>query len=158
MAPLGVRRVEELVAVVRDESDDRLPPEARLAMTTVADQLDDLQRRLCDLERAILRWHRQNVNPMLVLRNAVCNHEWKQTWHSLHAQRHGVRTKRRQATSQQRLECAMWFLATWGVRIYRLSHPSPPAPPTRPGSGYSWRKPFLRRLPTPTATVEIGAK
>ena len=60
VAPLGVRRVEELVAVVRDEADDRLPPEARLAMTTVAGQLDDLQRRIRDLERAILRWHRQN--------------------------------------------------------------------------------------------------
>jgi transposase len=60
VAPLGVRRVEELVAVVRDEADDRLPPEARLAMTVVAGQLDDLQRRIRDLERAILRWHRQN--------------------------------------------------------------------------------------------------
>ena len=39
---------------------DRLPPEARLARTTVADHLDDLQRQLRDLERAILRWHRQN--------------------------------------------------------------------------------------------------
>lgn len=60
VAPLGVRRVEELIAVVRDEEDGRLPPEARLAMTTVADQFDSLQRRIRDLERAILRWHRQN--------------------------------------------------------------------------------------------------
>ncbi len=60
VAPLGVRRVAELVAVVRDEADDRLPPEARLAMATVAEQLEDLQRRTRALEAAILRWHRQN--------------------------------------------------------------------------------------------------
>lgn len=60
VAPLGIRRVGELVAIVRDESDDRLPPEARTAMTIVADQLADLQRRLRELERAILHWHRQN--------------------------------------------------------------------------------------------------
>jgi transposase len=60
VAPLGIRRVGELVAIVRDETDDRLPPEARLAMTLVADQLADLQRRLRDIERAILHWHRHN--------------------------------------------------------------------------------------------------
>ena len=110
------------------------------------------------LKGAGMRWARHNVDPMLVLRNAVCNHEWQQTWESAQAHRHGVRTQLRQATSQQRLERAMWFLATWGVRVYRLSHPSPPAPPSRPGSGYSWRKPFLRRLPAPRAPIELGAK
>jgi hypothetical protein len=100
---------------------------------------------------------------MLVLRNAVCNREGKQTWEASLAQR--------QAQSQQRLERAWWFLVVWGVRLYRLSHPSAANAPTtraqtlqkqptvRPGSGYSWRKPFLRRLPsTPVATEEIGAK
>src|SRR5262245_26663885 len=42
VAPLGVRRVEKLIAVVHDKEDNRLPPEARLAMTAVADQLDNL--------------------------------------------------------------------------------------------------------------------
>ena len=110
------------------------------------------------LKGAGMRWARHNVNPMLVLRNAVCNHEWKQTWETSQAHRHVVRTKLRQATSQQRLERAMWLLAIWGVRVYRLSHPSLPAPTSRPGSGYSWRKPFLRRLPAPRVTSELGAK
>jgi transposase len=59
VAPLGIRRVGELIAIVRDETDDRLPPEAKVAMTIVADQLADLQR-LRDIERAIVHWHRQN--------------------------------------------------------------------------------------------------
>ena len=60
VAPLGIRKVGELIAVVRDEADGRIPPEARFAMVAVADQLDDLQRRIRDLERQITRWHRQN--------------------------------------------------------------------------------------------------
>lgn len=60
VVPIGIKRVGELVAVIRDEADVRLPPDARFAMTAVADQLEDLQRRIHDLEGAINRWHRQN--------------------------------------------------------------------------------------------------
>jgi len=123
------------------------------------------------LKGAGMRWRRQNVNPMLVLRNAVCNREWKQSWATAVAHRQALRTTRRQAKSQQRLERALWFLVVWGVRVRRLSHPpvaaasTPTAealekpPPRRSGSGYSWRKPFLRRPPsTPVATAEVCAK
>ena len=124
------------------------------------------------LKGAGMRWHRQNVNPLLVLRNAVCNREWKQTWEVSVAHRQALRAQQRQATSQQRLERASWFLVVWGVRVYRLSHPSGAACPAptvveslaeqsirRPGSGYSWRKPFLRRPPSsPVATAEVCAK
>jgi hypothetical protein len=118
-----------------------------------------------------MRWCRHNVNPILVLRNAVCNREWKQTWEASRTHRQALRTQRRQAKSHQRLERACWFLVIWGVRVHRLSHPSAAAPPTttaevlqkqptaRPGSGYSWRKPFLRRPPsTAGATAELCAK
>jgi transposase len=60
VAPLGIRRVTELIAIVRDETDARLPPEARSAMVLVAGQLEELQRRIRELERAIHLWHRQN--------------------------------------------------------------------------------------------------
>ena len=122
------------------------------------------------LKGAGMRWARQNVNPMLVLRNAVCNREWKQTWETSMAHRQTLRAKLRQAQSQQRLESALWFLVIWGVRLQRLSQSSGAAAPTtaqalqkqptaRAGSGYSWRKPFLRRPPaTPCATAELCAK
>jgi hypothetical protein len=123
------------------------------------------------LKGAGMRWGRQNVNPVLVLRNAVCNREWKQTWATAVAQRQALRTQRQHAKSQQRLGRALWFLVIWGVRVHRLSHPpvaaatAPTAetlakqPTTRPGSGYSWRKPFLRRPPSiPVATEEVCAK
>lgn len=118
------------------------------------------------LKGAGMRWCRHNVNPMLVLRNAVCNREWKQTWTTAVTYRQELRTHRRQAKSQQRLDHAFWFLVIWGTRRYRLSHPSVAAPtsptaqalekhPTaRSGSGYSWRKPFLRRPPSTTRPPE----
>ena len=121
------------------------------------------------LKGAGMRWARQNVNPVLVLRNAVCNREWKQTWETSVAHRQALRTQHRQAQSQQRLESAVWFLVFWGVQLQRLSHPSAPTtttaevlqkqPTARPGSGYSWRKPFLRLPPaTPGTTAELCAK
>src|SRR5712691_2004069 len=52
------------------------------------------------LKGAGMRWGRQNVNPLLVLRNAVCNREWKQTWEASRAYRQTLRSQHRQAQSQ----------------------------------------------------------
>ena len=122
------------------------------------------------LKGAGMRWCRHNVNPLLVLRNAVCNREWTETWEASRAYRHTLRSQHRQAQSHQRLESASWVLVGWGVRVHRLSHPSGAGSPTtaqalqkhptaRPGSAYSWRKPFLRRPPSSfVATEELCAK
>ena len=123
------------------------------------------------LKGAGMRWERENVNPRLLLRNAVCNREWRETWTSARAHRRALRSQQRQAASHQRLTEACWTLVFWSARLIRLSPrplpaaPSPPAagsqqpPARRLGTGYSWRKPFLRRPPsTPVRTEEIGAK
>lgn len=124
------------------------------------------------LKGAGMRWRRQNVNPMLVLRNAVCNRQWNETWATSVAQRRALRASQRQADSQQHLTRAFWTLVYWGARVYRMSHPpvhaststtavasSAEQPARRPGSGYSWRKPFLRRPPsTPAVPGEACAK
>jgi hypothetical protein len=121
------------------------------------------------LKGAGMRWQEHNVNPMLVLRNAVCNRRWKQTWSTTQAQQAAVRRSRRQAESQQRLSHALWTLACFRVRLARLSlpqalaSPSVPAPAPLPvgrsGTGYSWRKPFLRRPPsTPLGSLVASAK
>ena len=60
VAPLGIRRVTELITVIRDDADVRIPPEGRIAMTVVADQLRDLQQRIKEIEQAIQVWHRNN--------------------------------------------------------------------------------------------------
>ncbi len=116
------------------------------------------------LKGAGMRWERQNVNPMLVLRNAVCNRRWNETWAAAVTQRQALRSSWRQAG-------AFWTLVFWGARVSRLSHPpvaastdpaaacSPEHPTRRLGAGYSWRQPFLRRPPSTSAVSgEAGAK
>ena len=123
------------------------------------------------LKGAGMRWQRLNVNPMLVLRNAVCNRRWNQMWASSLAQRQGRRIQQRQAESQQWLNRACWFLAYWAMRLKRLSttsvvtatpttaQPFEKQPPARGGSGYSWGQPFLRRPPSSTRVIkEVCAK
>jgi hypothetical protein len=109
------------------------------------------------LKGAGMRWQGSNVNPMLVLRNAVCNRDWQQTWTTARAHRGALRRHERQADRKPRLRRAWWTLASWSIRLTRLSQPSVwavPAPAVeaeaqrlvpRLGTGYSWRKPFLRR-------------
>lgn len=60
VAPVGIRRVAELIAVIKDDADPRILPEARIAMRAVADQLCDLQKRIKQIEQAIRAWHRGN--------------------------------------------------------------------------------------------------
>jgi hypothetical protein len=60
VAPLGIRRVPELIAVIKDDADPRILPEARIAMRAVADQFCDLQKRIKEIEQAIRAWHRGN--------------------------------------------------------------------------------------------------
>lgn len=121
------------------------------------------------LKGAGMRWERANVNPMLVLRNAVCNRRWSETWAATRGERQAQRTSQRQAESHQRLAEACWALVYWGARLSRLTHPpvsasttpvaaaSPQPPARRLGTGYSWRKPFLRR-PASTSEGVDGAR
>lgn len=123
------------------------------------------------LQGAGMRWQPLNVNPMLVLRNAVCHGRWNQTWASSRVQRQGQRLHQRQAESQQRLTQAWWLLASWAMRLTCFSAPSVVTasgttaqplhkqPPARGGSGSSWRQPFLRRPPSSTCRAkEVSAK
>src|SRR5579863_4515465 len=123
------------------------------------------------LKGARMRWERHNVNPVLVLRNAVCNRRWSETWQQAVTQRRTARTQRRHERSQHRLRQACWALAIVGVRLHWISQPPVPVssqtmgrvstemPARRPASGYFWRKPFLRRpLSPPVASEKVGAK
>ena len=42
-----------------------------------------------------MRWERTNVNPMLALRNGVCNDRWLETWQTANQQCRERRTQRR---------------------------------------------------------------
>jgi hypothetical protein len=54
VAPRGIQKVEELAAVVADESDERLPANARNALRTLAAELAALDLRITRLETEIV--------------------------------------------------------------------------------------------------------
>lgn len=60
IAPAGVPRVKELLAVIADEEDSRLPSVARTCLKGLVRQFLSLEKEIIAIERRIRRWHRSN--------------------------------------------------------------------------------------------------
>jgi transposase len=60
IAPQGASRVGELVALLMDEGEATLPALARQALRRLAGELHALERRIAEIEAAILAWHKEN--------------------------------------------------------------------------------------------------
>ena len=56
----GASKVEELVAIIEDPGDERLPPLAREALGSLVEQLCSAQARIKQLEATLMAWHRSN--------------------------------------------------------------------------------------------------
>ena len=56
----GLHKVAGLIAIVMNNSDERLPDLARQALKLITDQINELQNRISALERQILTWHKNN--------------------------------------------------------------------------------------------------
>ena len=61
IAPKGRHKLAELVAVVRDESDARLPALARAALRAAVAQLEALEKQIATVEAEIVAWHKANA-------------------------------------------------------------------------------------------------
>ena len=59
-AALQAAAMEELVAIIEDPGDVRLPPLAREALGSLVEQLRSAQARIKQLEVTLLAWHRSN--------------------------------------------------------------------------------------------------
>jgi hypothetical protein len=115
------------------------------------------------LKGAGMRWERQNVNPMLVLRNAVCNRRWHETWQAASRQRQQSRQQLRGKRIQARYEQALTRLLTLWLWLRpstprpvaeppprSVSSPAatpaqPPRGPRRPAANHPWRRPLVVR-------------
>lgn len=102
-----------------------------------------------------MHWAVENVNPMLALRNAVCNDRWEEVWGQVEgdqrrqvemrrAERHRQRTPEPDALAGGRVEAA--------VMVRPAVKPPPPSPmppqPTsdgRPSADHPWRRAWSRR-------------
>ena len=60
VAPVGRNGVEELLTVVADASDNRLPDVARACVAALGTQLGTLKAQILQFDRLIMAWHRSN--------------------------------------------------------------------------------------------------
>jgi transposase len=60
VAPVGRRGVEELLHVVADPSDKRVPEIARACLAALGAQLLNLKEQIVKFDRMIMAWHRSN--------------------------------------------------------------------------------------------------
>jgi transposase len=60
VAPVGRNGVEELLDVVADPDDDRVPEVARVCLAALAAQLRLLKAQVLECDRRIMAWHRSN--------------------------------------------------------------------------------------------------
>ena len=62
VAAQGLRKVGELIAIIRDDGDRRLPAVARQVLRVLANQIEQVEAAVAALERQLLAWH--NSNPV----------------------------------------------------------------------------------------------
>lgn len=80
-----------------------------------------------------MRWERTNVNPLLALRNGVCNERWQETWHTASQQRRNGLVQRRHQRRIQRQEAKQEALKQNAVEPSLLVLPlAPLLPPDQP--------------------------
>jgi transposase len=60
VAPVGRKGVEELLDVVADAADKRLPDVARTCLAALGTQLRRLKQQILEFDRLIMAWHRSN--------------------------------------------------------------------------------------------------
>ncbi len=60
LAGAALLEAVELVAIIEDPDDTRLPPLAREALGSLVEQLRSAQARIKELEMTLLAWHRSN--------------------------------------------------------------------------------------------------
>ena len=60
IAPQGLRNVDKLIAIVRDESDARLPELARQVLQVLAAQIEQVEAAVAELEKRLMAFHKGN--------------------------------------------------------------------------------------------------
>jgi transposase len=60
VAPVGRKGVEQLLGIVADASDKRLPDIARACVTALGAQLQTLKAQILQFDRLIMAWHRSS--------------------------------------------------------------------------------------------------
>jgi hypothetical protein len=59
-AAVGRKGIEELLRVIADPSDKRVPDVVRACLAALGSQLLSLKKQILDFDRMIMAWHRSN--------------------------------------------------------------------------------------------------
>jgi len=96
-----------------------------------------------------MHWRKENVDPMLALRNITCNERWAEAWPLVCGRLRGRAASRRAARCQARRPEPIAPPPAPAAPTPTLRQPElPPAPRVvngRPTADHPWRRPFLRR-------------
>ena len=113
------------------------------------------------LKGACMHWQASHVNPMLSLRNAVCNDRWQEAWNQISIEKQCQRQRRRQeqATARWQQRVGSLLLLLLRVRSARpkavaASSPALKSKATLPGSSrpsaaHPWKKALVCRSKPP---------
>ena len=170
VAPVGRKGVTELLHIVADPSDKRVPEVARACLAALGNQLLSLKEQIVKFDRMIMVWHRSNetskrlhyipgVGPMLAtaLVASVADPRTFRSgrnfsaWIGLVPKQHSSGGRTGSAASANRVS-AICAACSWPERSPSSAMPRSMVPSTAPGSRHYWRGGRPRsppsRLPT----------
>jgi hypothetical protein len=158
----GVAKVREDMAYLHKREAFMQYPRYRDAGWPIGSGMVESANKLvmqARLKGAGMHWAACHVNPMLALRNAVCNDRWTEVW--AHASSFSLKQRQHQRVSQaqdRQQKATQRFLLAWmRFLLPRPAVPSPQPPPTppparmdkgRPTASHPWRRPWVPRSPT----------
>ena len=173
-APVGRKGIEELLRVIADPSDKRVPDVVRACLAALGSQLLGLKKQILDFDRMILAWHRSNqtskrlncipgVGPLLATALVASVADPKafrsgrnfSAWIGLVPKQHSSGGGPGSAVSANRgtVICAA---CSWPAHSPSSAMPSSMAPSIGPGSQRCWHDGRPKSLPSrwPTSSHE----
>ena len=152
----GPSKVEELVAIIEDPDDGRLPPLAREALGMLVEQLRSAQARIKALEATLLAWHRSNQasRRLATIGDGAQFRSGRQlsAWLGLVPRQHSSGGKDRLGRISKRGDGYIRRLLVHGARTVLRWRRAKPGP--RPG----WTDQLLARRPTNVVLVAMANK
>ncbi len=125
VAPVGRRGVEELLTVVADPNDERVPEIARACLSAFGAQLRSIKEQVLEFDRLITAWHRSNEMSMRLDEAPGC----------LSSTPAVARTGSAASANKVTAICAA---CSWLARWPSFAMPRSMAPNIGPGSQHCW--------------------
>ena len=170
VARVGLPQVNELLAVIADGDDDRIPPLARTCLKGLARQLLSLEREIVGAERRIHAWHRTNedsrrlettpgigpITASALAASVTDPHVFRSgremaAWIGLVPRQHSTGGKERMGRiSKQGDQYLRWLLVAGAMTVIRHAK--------RRGTTDPWLADIIARKPTKVAAVALANK